>query len=218
MKNHTIWHTLAKVCTLVICSVGFAPVQAALIPTSDAIFGNNSITRDTTTGLEWLDITFSVNQSYNFVSTQFASGGAFAGFRHATDNEVETLFINAGIPNINRASVANIAPAIGLISLVGATSFQSGNPEAIGITATVSRFGGGLRRAGLLDFFFSNGTGVYEASTNSLSYSESFGFDTVGHWLVRTTPVTSVPEPFTSYLVLSACASFGVLTARKKGT
>ena len=46
---------------------------------------------DTTSGLDWLDVTASVNRSYNDVSSQFGVGGDFAGWRYATGLEFNGL-------------------------------------------------------------------------------------------------------------------------------
>lgn len=182
-----------------------APAQAALLSTNDSVFGGSAITLDTETGLEWLDLPFSLNLSYNSISTQFGSGGSFSGFRHASTTEVEALFIAAGIPNIGNGngSVANIAPSQALIALVGATSFQGIYPGTMGITGT-SRFAGS-HRSGLLDFYWNGDISVYNASTDTYQTGDTVGFDNVGHWLVREPSSAAVPEP-TTVLGLSTAA------------
>ncbi len=157
--------------------------ESALVELNDPVLGTNAITQDTDTGLEWLDLTFSLNLSYNYVSNQFGVSRDFEGFRHAAASEVESLFEAAGIPYINGSSSANIIPSQSLIGLVGATSFQDGNPQAFAITEDTTL--SGTRQAGILDFFYSNGQPMYEASTTTTVYGEAFSFETVGHWLVR---------------------------------
>lgn len=72
-------------------------VNATVISIDDVVFGIDSITVDTDQGLEFLDLTLSVNRSFNDISTQFSIGGDFEGFRHATVIEVELLINNFGI-------------------------------------------------------------------------------------------------------------------------
>lgn len=71
-----------------------------------SVVGNGSaatdgfnITRDTDTGLDWLDVTLSQNYSYDYVASQFGVGGEFEGFRYATLAEVYTFWTNGGITN-----------------------------------------------------------------------------------------------------------------------
>jgi hypothetical protein len=80
-------------------------LSASIVPANDpTIIGNgnpatdaNNLTRDTSTGLDWLDTTLSANLSYNQVSSQFGPGGLFEGFRYATLAEIAVFWSNAGI-------------------------------------------------------------------------------------------------------------------------
>ena len=55
---------------------------------------------DTSTNLEWLDVSFTYNVSYNFVINNYlAPGGQYEGFRYATTDEVLHLWSQAGITN-----------------------------------------------------------------------------------------------------------------------
>jgi hypothetical protein len=65
--------------------------SAAIISTDWQVEGDGLITHDTDTGLEWLDLTFTANLSYNFVDTQLNVGGLLEGFRYATSAEVFDL-------------------------------------------------------------------------------------------------------------------------------
>jgi hypothetical protein len=73
-----------------------ANANAALVSADLSIVGDGLITRDTNSGMEWLDLTESQNYSYNYVSSQFGIGGQFEGWRYATSSEVDTLLDNAG--------------------------------------------------------------------------------------------------------------------------
>jgi len=59
------------------------------------------ITRDTSTGLDWLDVTETVGISYETVITQFDEGGAFEGWRYATTAEFDQLINNFGYTATN---------------------------------------------------------------------------------------------------------------------
>jgi hypothetical protein len=76
------------------------------VPSLPASADGFNITRDTSTGLEWLDVAVSAPYTFQTIQGQFASGGAFPGFRYATDLElwgqsprgqVDSLFKSAGL-------------------------------------------------------------------------------------------------------------------------
>jgi len=80
---------------------------------------DNWITRDTSTGLDWLDVTLTVNQTFD----QTRLGEWYAnGFRHATRSEVQQLFVTAGTPDDGfDISVTHPSQTLQLIGLLGAT-------------------------------------------------------------------------------------------------
>jgi hypothetical protein len=61
-----------------------------------AIIDLGSITRDTSTGLDWLDVNQTLGQSYNQISAQLGIGGAYEGYRYATVQEFDQLLVNFG--------------------------------------------------------------------------------------------------------------------------
>lgn len=72
--------------------------------------GDGVITRDTVSGLDWLDLTVTVNQTYDQVHT----GSWYeADFRYALQGEVQTLFTHAGMPD--PSSAAYPAEALALV-------------------------------------------------------------------------------------------------------
>lgn len=62
----------------------------ALASSADFI-DNGNYTTDLNNDLDWLDVTISVNQSYNYVSSQFGSGGEYYGWRYATGSEFNNM-------------------------------------------------------------------------------------------------------------------------------
>ncbi|MEM7313965.1 MAG: hypothetical protein AAF497_12515 [Planctomycetota bacterium] len=195
-------------------SVFFVPVciaSADLVEVTDANFpgGTNNITRDTATGLEWLDWTATTDISYNDMITQLGPGDTFEGWRHATRTEVGTLFSNMGVlitdwPNSTANADSGASAALGF-SLLGKTVpasplFSDGGTAALVADATngsnVARF-----RAELL---------VHQPHTIARS---AFGqIDTgsspiAGHALVR----AAVPEPSSAACLLFVllCCGYG---------
>ena len=114
-------------------TISTVPVPAAvLLSQDDSVFGVDSITLDSATGLEWLDLTFTDGRSYIDVSSNFGPGGDFEGYRYATQSEVEALFINAGIPDVPGTSTGNFGPIANFLTFLDTTSTNL----ALGITAT----------------------------------------------------------------------------------
>ena len=118
------------------------------------------------------------------MADEFGPGGDFAGFGHATIDELTQLYTNAGIPVINEGgSPDNNVPAVVFIALVGATSEQLGNPETRGFTSSTVIGSPGTRANGDLDWVLSDPS-YYNVQT-SISRNEMLIFPNVGHWLVR---------------------------------
>lgn len=75
--------------------------HAGLSSESHPIFGPASLTKDPAQGLFWLTPTATVGLSFVEVSDLLATDSRFAGFRVATLSELETLYTEAGIVDIN---------------------------------------------------------------------------------------------------------------------
>ena len=69
--------------------------KGQLLQENDPQFGANSLTYDSTTGLTWLDLSFSQGLSYSQTLAAMQAGGQFDGFRFATADEVQSLFNSA---------------------------------------------------------------------------------------------------------------------------
>jgi hypothetical protein len=187
--------------------------SAVLISKDDPIHGADSITLDSSTKLEWLDVRNSLGLSYNQVAAEFVPGGQFAGFRHATNAEITTLFQNAGIPIIATSGywTANYQPVRDLQDLV--TSLPgSGGSQTTWTTrghaaATIDPDIGWNSWLRFLDRQEpANDAIANEGGTISTSPDSSFPL--TGHWLVR-----PVPEPAAA---LSACAAAAFVLTRRR--
>lgn len=154
--------------------------------------GDCLLTRDTKTGLEWLDLNATVNRSYEEVAAGFG-GYTTAGFRFASQGEVEQLFANA------------MATVLG--SSGGAIGQRALLPETLGATFASSGQGAVLFGAGLFGrptALGQVGLASYEALANSLapvvtqtngSQSRSATNAYAGSFLVRSTQVDAIPTP-----------------------
>jgi len=182
--------------------------QAALVAGNDPIFGVGAITSDTQTNLDWLDVSLSQGRSFLDVTNELGAGGDFAGFRHASIAEFQTLVLNAGIGNTNTVVTGDLSAFTNLINLVGTTDIQDGYPQTLGFLYEPPD--SGTRVNGELDFFFQGSSPAYSATTTVLR-SQSVAFNNVGHWLVRS---SVVPEPLTILGSLTA-VGFGWATKRK---
>ena len=102
-----------------------------LVSADDPVFGPDSLTIDTNTNLAWLDLvhtdpsgSVSTDYNYDYVSSRFGPGEEFEGFRYATQEEVMTLFEDAGIPDVPGTSTANVGPITSLQALIGTTDSE----------------------------------------------------------------------------------------------
>ena len=167
------------------------PAGAILISQGHPVFGTDSITLDSDTGLKWLDVDLTTGMSREVMIAELQTGISFPGFRYATDTEVFGLFTNAGIPDVRGTSAANISPAQNLMDLIGHTRTQFGIGDGREVIAQIA-----TGQSIAFDGFFIGGT-----PTMSADYGPTYGINasigTVAHWLV-------VPEPTAWFLVLIA--------------
>ncbi len=187
---------------------------ALLISQDDVTFGIDSITYDDETGLEWLDLTETAGLSYDGISAQLGVGGTYDGWRYVTEGEVNTLMVNAGIPDIGTQSEANAAPSLALLGLVGITDGAPGYYEAYGLIADPGP---------IIDTHFisvlawdgqEGGTPIGLAYPTWDIRDDDTGFPGVGSHLVRAT--NSVPEPATFLLLGSGLVGM-VINRKRRG-
>jgi len=198
--------TLAALVSLCLTGV---PAHADLLQRDSPRFGANSLTLDTGTGLTWLDLPFTLDLSYLDAEAATQPGGKFTGFRHATAQEVQSLYGSAGFgEGLILQSSPSFQNVASLISLVGQSSAQDGAPEALGITGTLVN---GHAVLAAMDYLLVNGTPGYlvSAVTGGAQYGLDTHFPTVGNWMVV------VPEPSSYALLLVAGALMMVLPRRR---
>lgn len=182
--------------------------QASLISTDWNTSGDNLLTLDDATGLEWLDWSHTQNRSYADVSSKFGIGDEFEGFRYATFDELIGLYTNVGfiIPTLSDAS--NIPLAQDYTSLFGIT-FGSNPPENGGVEA-----------------WYDHSTASGQHWVTAINHSDglvqpewfqdndSSTYSYVGSALVRSSTV--IPEPTSIALLGLGLAGIGF--SRKKKT
>jgi hypothetical protein len=76
-----------------------ATTYAALIEIDGWTVGDKRLTRDTNTGLDWMDLTVTVDKSIDNILVNHFGNLVDLGFRVATQTEVIGLFANAGAKN-----------------------------------------------------------------------------------------------------------------------
>ena len=123
--------TLTIVLTSLIVLGGTEKYLEAEMVSRDSPFGPNTITYDTETGLEWLDVTISTLYSYDEILIEIGPGGAFDGYRLATTDEILTFWQNAGI-NVGTGFLSswtteNFQPIVNLMAWVDITGPGAGN-------------------------------------------------------------------------------------------
>src|SRR5207249_3671396 len=102
------------------------------ITLNDTVYGGGSITRDTNTGFDWLDLTKSTNLSVNAILGG-AGGFLMNGFRLATLPEVEAMYMSGGWDGVDdSASVVGSAAHLPFVqqmqSLFGVTGLMGPSP------------------------------------------------------------------------------------------
>lgn len=117
------------------------PAQADLVHADWLVRGDKLLTRDTETGLEWLNVEQTYRRSKAEVAQLFGVAQEFEGFRFARLDEYQTLLKNAGIPltfdkaepsnNFFAGEMKNAKAALTLMDLMGYAAFlyRNGAPD-----------------------------------------------------------------------------------------
>lgn len=234
MKSVKLKKLSRQLCGVAIIAVTMfaatSQANAAITQADWKVAGDGAITLDTSSNLEWLDVTVSVNQSFNYVSSQFGAGGDYSGFRYATDNEVATFFANAGLNFTYSSSSADATKVSSLISLVGSTSndnyyyysslwtrgiaMQSAfdyNSASGDYQTTEARIYTEVRNYGPSDIYY---TAVQDIIRGAWPI-QAAQYD-VGSWLVRNATVSPVPAPPSAWLFASGLPLIGAFARRRK--
>ena len=170
--------------------------NAALLSVDLNTFGDGLITRDDSTGLDWLDLTETNNTSRDYVLTQLGSGGLFDGWRYATSTEVVALWAdNFGIDLGLGASPSSptVDPGVQMAASFLGNIINETYPGfydygTTGVTSTVStNYYPQYDLLGAYHQIGSPSTSYLTRTNSSLATSSSQG--DAGHYLVQTSPV-----------------------------
>ncbi|MDP3421636.1 MAG: PEP-CTERM sorting domain-containing protein [Thiobacillus sp.] len=200
--------------------LGLCANQAgATLISKDYLQGSSDgwITRDTVSKLDWLDVSLTTNQTYDQVRT-----GTWyqSGFRHATKQEIQNLFLHAGTPDDGfDTSTSHPVAALALAQLLGPTlvvgsyrvsvlgfagSDFFGNPVTLSSHPLGSNFSALLGKINYL------APGIGEAHFTGGHPFSSEADAIYGSFLVR-----AVPEPGTLGIMVAGLAMLASRTWRR---
>jgi len=181
--------------------------SAALISVDRLLAGDGQITRDTLSGLDWLDLTLTTNVSYNDIQADFG-GWISDGWRHATRAEACQLFVNAGnsifatCPSQDLTN-AFVSEAASLVDLLGDTGGEGPLAEGYLEKPDPSKASTDFARVGVARF---GGPTVWEVGIAGSSSADV----STGNFLVR-----AIPEPSTGSLLVAGLALLGAYKLRR---
>ena len=216
MRKHLL--VVGFIAGLVVLTIP-AKGRATLLSLSDLTYGTGAFTLDTQTGLQWLDLSLTLNKSMNDVIAESGTGGSYYGLRYASKDEVWNLFSNAGMTPVLGTTVNNKArydAERALLDLMGFTN----KSNMFGVTGTgpVNTFDVYVAASLYVDVDKKNNQ--YLSSSDIDAYVQSVAITSnsqenyLGSFLVRETPTTPTPEPSTSILFGSIRAAVSFLRGK----
>lgn len=188
--------------TLITLTLIFSTLsQAELISVDWKKSGDKLITRDTTTGLDWLDLSETNNIARDILLTKLGKNSQFSGWKYATAEQVSTLWLNGGIDLTKNAKkiVANEDPRIATMSSLLGNIMHDYDPSiytngVIGITVEqITADKSHYKQMGA--FYFSPARrNFYHGIDSDMSEKTDRSRTDFGHYLITKSPATKTPS------------------------
>lgn len=209
MKNNLFLKQVVAVTALLPCLMS-GQANAALT-SRDLVIGSGDglLTYDDQTNFEWLDVTQTLNMSFNQVVGELSTSGAFAGFNLASDANLQALFASGGWSGASNVNYSNdpdrFNEASVIVSLLGRTTINYSVNSTYGMVSDVQ---GSKQYYGFM-YSYSDAINPYHSSSwhNNFSQARDVPSDYIGTFLYRVT--TAVPEPETYALMLAGLGLIG---------
>jgi len=186
--------------------------HAALIQHDWETVNDTALTYDTTTGLEWLDITVTAGLSYNEVAAELGTGGAYEGFSFASKQQVLNL-----LTAVDLQEIPNVPEYLGgedqiqtLLSSWGVTWNLGTGERTEFLTSNTEGLASGEHWTGRMFWLAVGDTGV---TAEYLARDDNYSNLTIGSALVRA--ASPVPVPAAVWLFGSGLIVLFGITRRK---
>lgn len=99
---------------------------------------------DTSSGLDWLDMTPTIGLSYQYVSNQLGLGGDYIGYRYATEAEFNQLLTEASGTRINSNQTYYVQSTPGEMSYIHKLIEMFGTVNAYSNTSSTNQYNMGI--------------------------------------------------------------------------
>lgn len=172
---------------LFVCATSFA--TAGVLQIDWKTPGDKMIVKDEETGLEFLRLSASFGLSFDTAKARTVSGGQFAGFRHATFDEVNTLLSHVPLPQApdtrngwvqHTITLEELNTFRTLFGMYDNVYMGKVSPQGYGFVADEWEYG---RKATVI---YSHDTYYNMAPrVTSTTYPSSWSWEGAGNWLVR---------------------------------
>ncbi len=201
---------------LLLALLSASSIANAALSSRDLVFGTGDklLTFDSGTQLEWLDVTQTLNHSFDNVVSQLGIGGQFAGFHVASTAQVKQLFLDGGWSgawNTNYVdNTVHFAEASAIVGLLGRTTINYPNKSTYGMVSDAYIDG-----RHYYNVIYTNDLPFYSTATaNSFMQYPNTPSDYIGTFLYR--PTAPVPEPDTYAMLLAGLGLIGFSALRRQ--
>lgn len=215
MKNNMLLKHVVAIATLLLNLI-HAQANAALT-SRDLVLGSGDglLTYDDQTNFEWLDVTQTLNMSFNQVVSELNPSGVFAGFNLASDANLQALFTSGGWSGASNVNYFNdpdrFNEATAIVSLLGRTTVNYSVNSTYGMLSDVQS---SKQYYGFI-YSYTDATIPYQSSSwhNVFAQPRDVPSDYIGTFLYR---VAVVPESETYAMLLAGLGLLGFTMRRRE--